>query len=284
MSQEYPILYFRNNTIKLSDSKGVKMWRGDNGMTKIANKDIKVVDTSPASQWVSGLKDGRKMNAPYTFYPTSSGGIRIEVYNSTHQLKIQGESPTKHTKGRGIVIEEPGSKKASIREFKFRIDIPENEEEEEEEEKPRNRYSNQNSNDSSSGRDVDTELLEKIDKALSNVEKKNVPLVRDFWEEVNQIMNNHSHSNPALYVKESGDKYYVSQIEEALRTLRNKNLAEPGDAIRVSSHNQWDEKFEYVFTSMRDIRFRVGDLWLWNESNDLVLGNPSREERINKIE
>lgn len=275
MSSNNPKLKFGKKPIYITSDKGVGMFRNENDNIEVKNR---IVEKSRLAQVVSGLKiaQGRKVE-PYRFYPIDDGsGVRITIYNSTNPVHVEGNKPVTETNNKGIIINTPGEYTVKINAFKFKIVIPEQDDSEDQNENNSREY-NKNDDD----KQYNKSLLNKIDQRLSTIEDKDVPTVRDLWEEFGQLAS--SEKDTIIYTKSDGGEYNMEILQNGLKHIMETDEVDSSHAIRVKSTKKWGET-KMSITSKRDIRERVGELWSYNESNNVVLFNKkSRREKIEKF-
>lgn len=259
----------------------------------------------PMNKMVSGKDSGRGPNdSPYIIEIQDDLTVKIKVFNSTNPVTA-GSKTTTHSP-QGIKIDQYDSaNKVSIggtggpADFHFLVELPEDPSEEREDEDSSSGRFDEDSFQSSSteektddGRVIKTEMLRDVVTALDEVHREHAgqqdfPTVADFYNKLGEEGLLRNPRANVIYI-DDGAKYTVKDILEAIQILQEKKqkVVPVKEAHKVSRLAIWRQGLKNRITSEGNLRSDIGELFLWNESNGVLIGeaaNQSRRERIETL-
>lgn len=279
----------------------------DDKMVFLEKESGNVKEVGPNAM-VSGKSKGRGPGGiPYQIDVQDDLTVRFRVYNSTNPVRV-GTRTTTHSEN-GIKIDQYDSQtKCSIggsggeADFHFIISLPEDPSKGDKDEDSRSggfdgtpfesRSSEEDEEKTDDGRVIKTEMLERVTTALEEVHREHggqqdFPTVDDFFNKLGQEGLLRNPEANIIYI-DDGVRYTVQDIYDGIEVLQNqKQKSVPvKEAHKVSTLGIWRGGVKNRITSEGNLRSDVGELFLWNDSSNALIGeaaSQSRRERVDTL-
>lgn len=303
MSENKVTLVAASNTISLDANTKYYIYRENNRDSPIyleEKNSHRREMIHPGNSLVSGKSSSRGSEGiPYLIEVQEDRTVKFKVFNATNPVGV-GSRTTKNSP-EGIAIGDEGSAKFvrigdSSRDLDsndgiiIQIQIPEksqNDQEHQAKKESNDSISTDETNKEEKGRKINKRVLNMVKNSVDEVYRNHsdVPTIGDLEEQMYENNLNVEREDLVIY-EEDGKQYTVADIAEAIWRLSNIRKEIPVDeAHQVSARTEWEEGLKNYITSEGNLRSKIGNLYLYNENNNVVIGGQqaSREERIDKI-
>lgn len=287
-------LIFENGSISVGKGTKHRLYREGDNIFIEQNGGVR--RKLGKNRMVSGKKSNRGPHgSPYVIEVQDDLKVRIKVFNSANPVNVPGLSPTTHSP-EGIAVDQYDSRnKVSIggtggpSDFSFFVKLPEDPSEvhtgdSDSEDRSLDFRSNRERQEGE--RVVKTETLRDVTKTLDNLHRKrDIPTIRDFFNELGEENLLKNAGSKIIYI-DNGKKYTVKDIHESVKILLDEGDSHvpAGQAHKVSTLPLWRSGLQMRVTSEGNLRSDIGELFVWNESNNVLIGERANQPRIERID
>lgn len=295
MNENTVILAAKSNIISLEPKTENYIYRGKttNSPIFLKKENGSPKEIHPGNPLVSGKSRSRPNGVPYIIEVRENLTVKFKVFDTTNPVRIGSHTTTNNP--RGIVIDSEGSTTNvdigdpnGNKGIRIQIKIPEksrNDKEGQVKRENSSAISTDRTNKEEKGKTIHKGVLNEVKKSVDRVYEQhpNVPTINDLS---NQMYKDNLTITGELVIYEKGEKQYtVKDLVEAIERLSDIRERIPADeAHQVSTRPEWNRGLKNYITREGQLRRRIGNLYLYNENNNLVLGDrPPREEQIDKI-